>query len=743
MNRSLLYLLSFLSAVLGVSLSGAALAEGSSELNGTGAADYRAFLETGYGGGTTSGVPRKTLLYAYVVAGEKLALGQSGMGLGVAAIKVNSIDGATTLATFNTASGCGLIGTRAQEVNGPLAARAGGYPQCTYAPAATGIYQIEFLAPSNSGSPDPTPTLTTAQWPAPAAGNSTVAAWDVTVLAGTTAKKGRVYAKYMSLNVGSNGDFINLKVNFLTRDGYQYAVTQKLDPYGYIFFANNKGLTKANGDPSYLSGSQASTFHSPASTDTASDTTAKIFLNTPDTTLPTTSGGEWLRLAAPQIAPAPTGLSFTGRDGTAGYAGSTNGYLTGGTFTFTNPGGGNGDGTFAYRLTIPLSANGTSKDRVILGTAAVGADTVSWDGLDGNGNPVPAGAINYAASVELYGGEIHFPLLDVENSSGLIIQRQAPNPAPTTLDNDPYTVYWDDSAVTVVGTPPSPVSNLGGVSSVPAVHTWSGTYGNVQTIDTWAFYPSSPTVSGNGVVIRSADIRIVKAAVSTGAPRGHATLYTLDVSNLTATTIGPVQVTVTDPLPAWGTALTWTCATGCSPASGNGNLSTVVTLTGTTAVRINVSVVTSNTQTAGASVTNTGASTRAKDAVDPALANNTSSVPLTVRDPVTALSIVKEQRNVTQNGAFAATNMSVKPLDAVQYRLTYTATGDTSFTTFTLRDPLPAQLAPAGNATLTCPNGTTVSVSPAGQLYSINLVTPCGTINPGDTGTLLIPATVR
>jgi hypothetical protein len=728
-----------LAALLIALLLTSALAAGSKDLNGSGPTDYRAYLETGYNGGVTSGIPRKTLLYAYVIAGEKIALGSSGQGLGTAAINVRNQAG--TLLTSFTGAACGVIITRAQEVAGPLAITAGGYAQCSYTAASTGIYQIEFIAPNNASAGNPAPLPTTSQWTA-AAGDSTIAAWDVTVYTGTTAQTGRVWTNYFALNTGTNGKVINLNVNVLTRDGYQYAIKQQLDPFGYIFFANNKGITDASNNPSYTSaiGTNAS-FHAPNTADTATDYTAKIFLLPPSAALPASFGGEWLKPASPTLPPTPSGLTFTGRDGTTGYAGSTGGYLTGGTFSFSNPGATN----FAYRLIIPLSANGTNTDRFLLGTATPGSNSVSWDGLDGSGAAVPAGNTSYTAFVKLYGGEVHFPLLDVENSSGLTINRLT-LPGTTGTDNDPYQVYWDDRGLNPIGGPTVPIQALKGVSSNPPTHVWgdaTGTgFGNNNTVDTWSFYPSGPATNGSGIVVRSADIRIVKAAVSTAALRGYFTRYTLDVSNLSATP-GPLSVTVTDPVPAWASSLTWTCAAACTPASGSGAVNTVVNLSGTTAVRINVSAGTPASLTSGSSVTNTASSTRANDATDPDATNNTSSVALTVRDPVTSLTLVKTQRNVTQGGTFTATNISVLPAEQIQYRLAFTVAGDKSFTAATLKDALPAQLLAVGSATLTCPNGTTGTFTPVGQLLTVDLAATCGTLNPGDTGNVVVLTRVR
>jgi len=729
-----------LSAVLLASLLlSHARAEGSRDLLGSGPNDYRASMETGYGNGILYNVPRKTTLYVYAKVGEQLALGTSAMGVGAAAINVYTLNGTATVAAFSGAA-CGLIQNRAQEALGPATAYPGGYTPCLYPVTTAGIYRVEMFAPSNTAT-NPPARLVSSGWTTPVgAGEATLAAWDVSVLsAAATEQKGRVYAKYMALNVGNNSIKINLGVYAQTRDGYLYKVQQFIDPYGFIFFANNKGVKLANGNPSYAS-SSGTGFTSPADPDSSTEFTAKLFLNAPDPSIPATSGGEWLLPATATLPPTPANLSFTGVDGTANYAGSSSGYTTGGTFTFTNP----GSTPFAYRLTVPLSSNGTNIDRVLLGTASPGSTSVTWDGLDGNGNPVAAGNTSYVASVKLFGGEIHFPMIDVENSAGLTITRQ--NLAGSG-DADPSLIYWDDRPLPQTGGPTTPLFTRKGVSSTTPTHVFgdnTGTgFGNNQVIDTYSYYPSGPTNAGSGLTVRSADIQIVKTAVSTGAPLGHATRYTLDIKNNSATP-GPVQTTVTDALPAWASAMTWTCPAGCAATSGTGSLSTLVTLSGTTPVRINVSLTTSASRTVGETVINTGVATHANDAVDPITANNTSSVNLSVRAPVTSVNILKQQRNVTRGGAFTATNMNVSPGETVQYRLTYTATGDTFFpSTFSVRDGLVPQLTPAGTATLTCPNGTTATVTPTGQNYIVNLVPICGAIQAGDTGTLVITATVR
>ncbi len=736
-------------------------AEGTRDLLGKGTTDYRAFLETGYNNNAvTAGVVRKTTLYAYVQNGEKLALGQSGIGLGTAAINVYTLTGTAALASF-TGTTCGLISTRAQEDLGPSLAYTGGYTACTYAPTSTALYRIEFLAPAATSNKNPTATLASAAWPTPTATDATIAAWDVSVLSSANAEqKGRVYATYFALNAGGNGITINLNVTAQTRDGYQYQVKQLIDPFGYIFFANNRGLrdgTAAN-TPSYQSAPVTNTnFLSPGAADTTTEYTAKLFLNPPSAALPATSpSGEWLRPTTPTLPPIPTNLSFTGRDGTAGYAGSTNGYLSGGSFSFTNP----GTTPFAYRLTIPLSQTAGATDRVLYGTAAPGGNTASWDGLDGAGNPVPVSGASYTASVKLFGGEIHFPLLDVENSKGLWISRQ--NQAATTdVDSDAGRVYWNDntSPPLLGNTPSNPLFTPKGVvsSSASPAHSWgdgsAAGFGNDNIIDTWAYYPSSPAISGNAVVVRQADIRVVKTTSSTGAASGRKVYYQLRAQNLSAGTPGPLTATLTDPLPAGVSAMTWTCASGCASTGGSGAVNTAVTLTGGAEVVVNVVATVSTGVANGTVITNTATVTRAQDATDPndgtASSNNVSSVDLTTRAALSSLSLAKTVRNVTQSGAASSGTIQGKPQDVLEFVLTFTNAGDTNATKSLVRDLFAPNLLANGNATLKCPSGATSSVTPTTDattgrpLYSVDAVTVCGQLLPGQSGSLTIPARVK
>jgi hypothetical protein len=78
-------------------------------------------------------------------------------------------------------------------------------------------------------------------------------------------------------------------------------------------------------------------------------------------------------------------------------------------------------------------------------TVAPGLECVSWDGLDGLGDPVPDGT-NIPVRVSFYTGLTNLPMYDVENHrNGFRVNLVRPN---VTACGDPITpprIYWDDS----------------------------------------------------------------------------------------------------------------------------------------------------------------------------------------------------------------------------------------------------------------------------------------------------------
>lgn len=147
--------------------------------------------------------------------------------------------------------------------------------------------------------------------------------------------------------------------------------------------------------------------------------------------------------------PNVSSLSFTDDDGEDDTfsPGSTIGVQDTGVFTFTS----NVDNA-TYAITIDTNKDGQygTGDRVLIGSATNGVNTVTWDGNYANGNPVPEG--NYSARLQLRIGEFHFVARDVEASggtydnqtwaNGLTIYRAT---GPTTQES--VRIFWDDVSV--------------------------------------------------------------------------------------------------------------------------------------------------------------------------------------------------------------------------------------------------------------------------------------------------------
>ncbi|MFQ3664067.1 MAG: hypothetical protein SNJ69_16965, partial [Chloroflexaceae bacterium] len=446
---------------------------------------YRAFLEW-HATLTTAGIPRQSTIKAFVRAGEQIFIGSSVMGFGQGDVIIRAPnDPPGTWPPRPDARRCtqrgtgtyGLIENLAQEVAGPQPAP-GGYVPCVVSAAETtaagdGIWEFDFISANPNAPPDnnPVPPIrATDEWAGRVADrqNFAIAAWDVSVRApgpgGTAGPEipGRVFANYLALNMGGNAvngnpPDVGLYSRFyiLTYDGYGYQVDMNgIDPFGYIFFANAKGITDLTGRPIYrslqLTGSNLDqtlppgyTIYNPRLPDNlaTNDVTHKIFfdLNGPDPTLPASapsaSGQTWL-LTAPQPPPQPANLTFVGEEGTPGQAGTN---PLGGFFVFDNTGG------TSYTLILDINRDGifgNANDRTLNGAAENGTNRVYWDGLDGTGARVPAGPQSFSAQLQLNRGEVHFPFIDVENHpNGHRLLRVRPPAAAG--DPDPSLVYYN------------------------------------------------------------------------------------------------------------------------------------------------------------------------------------------------------------------------------------------------------------------------------------------------------------
>jgi gliding motility-associated-like protein len=488
------------------------LAEGSKELNANGG--NRAYLFSGTVGNLSFPFPTQGTMKVYAKAGESIYFGSSAQGIGNGTMVIRSPDGKTY--TSGSSATVGLIANRSQELVGPLP-NAGGYTPYIQPVLAgqDGVWEVDFM-PVNNNAINVDPIASNAAWLQPA--GQYIAAFDITVRdASSNFLNGRVYTNIFMGLLGAYDIGFNAVVKVLTKDGYLYNLDNNGQAGdGFSFFANNKGFKNANGTPSYKSVDNVTSFNvqDPRSADTQSDITHKIFINTPAADLPaianTPGGTTWL-LNTPFV-PSISNVTFTGMEGTASKAGTA---PLGGNIGFTSTGNG------SYTISIDIDKNGLftdAIDRKLTGTVNAGANTVYWNGLDGLGNKAPASISVYNININanVYAGEVHFPFFDVErNVNGIKLTRLNGFSSPD------YKVYWDDSPISVIGTPSAPVTNLTGLSSLVNGHKWGTAgagaleFGNEKSIDTWAYVSAAPLIASLSFQLQEADLQVSGGAATT------------------------------------------------------------------------------------------------------------------------------------------------------------------------------------------------------------------------------------
>ncbi len=629
-----------------------AIAEGSQDLVSSGG--DRPYLE--FRDDTSGGIPRRTIIKVYAKEGETINLGSSAVGIGNGVIRYRNPN--------NNAGTCGAVGrilNRAQEIAGPGDGSGGTFVPCkvTIGPGQAGIWEIDFVSPNQANGTNPAVAAGTANWTQPN-GVSYISAWDVTVRADSSntgaKRKGRTYANYFAFNIGGNGRSLSSQFFILTKEGYQYDLDLNgLDPYGFILFANRNGFfEQSSGDSIFRSlqmtganiGQQIPPgygFQNPNDPDLGIYITHKTFINLPDPSMPSSAnsptGSTWL-LSPPLPPPIPTGVEFTGIEGTPGQAGTN---PLGGTLSFNSP------TQSAFSITIDLNNDGdygNGNDRTFVGRAVVGANSVFWDGLDGNQTPVLPSTIPYNVRVNLYGGEAHFPMIDAEqNPRGLILRRLNQPAGPTSEDEDPFNVYYDDrnlggdfslcasgETTTNAGvTDPVCYGNgsadrdpLTGINSSAGAHEFTNNFGDRRGIDTWVYYPSADVALQGGIVIKEADLIVNKEVDLDVANPGDALEYTITVTN-----DGPSDETgigFEDQIPASLTNVSWSCNItsgngSCGDDSGTGNdINTTLDLNNQAVATYTVTGIISSS--ASGQITNSAKAIRNNDITDPDLTNN-------------------------------------------------------------------------------------------------------------------------
>lgn len=635
-------------AILGTGVQ-PAMAAGSGNLWPNGASGNRANTEWRTGSYGNGALTRRTLIKAYMTAGQVLMLGSSAIGQGASDIRVydpGTVVGAIgteaipAVANFscNTqrlAGGApalqGMITSRAEELAGPdtipVGGVAGGYVPCHFSAPVSGIYSIAFIGPAGTasnadGSIGQDIALAKAN-DFDATQGTSIAAWDATVRANLTSTlniTGRVFTYYLALFTGGNGLPVFPSIYAVTSDAYKYRVDLRgMDPNGWLVYGNQVGfldsdgttplyhdaVANATGSPGQLTGIQGGV--------SLARPTFPLFFEPPAAVTIAALG-----IPAAPIAPIMSSISFTGTVG-----GNTSLVNSGGTFRFTT----NVPGVYD----IVISRDGVNFDptlpanRSLRGVVlAPGNHTALWNGRDNSNVAFPVGS--YQAHVSLHGGEYHFPMIDVENDTQggpTLTMLNPPGGICPALTGGCNAAFYDDRAYMTVGgtvvdsgntvgsvlcgvTPPATAASntitgfnsttaqrafgaaSGGNTNVPC----TGSFGDAKGLDIWTYNLSNTVVAPLNIVAAAADIRITKAVSDATPGVGTNVTFTVAARNLGPNNATGVQVR--DVLPAGVTFVSATPSQGAySTGTGIwniGNLATGATVT----LQITVTVNTTN-----------------------------------------------------------------------------------------------------------------------------------------------------
>jgi uncharacterized protein (TIGR02145 family) len=331
-------------------------------------------------------------------------------------------------------SGAGHISTFSEAIAGPSAIAAGGYNALFYSPMMTGDYFIEFYFPTGGFPPKPDRTK--------------FKYFDITVAnMSNVAIDGRLWSKAWQCTADANGisNAFNGKFYIYSNDSVVTSINcNGMAPYVFTIACNQWGCYNTGNfinDRRSVTGKRILPQY-------------KIFLNNPD------------------ISVYPTGI-----------LGSIIPPVR-----FIGSCAGNGeikiDVTKAGNVEIVLNINpapGIQAEDVEISTSVVaGMNTIPWDGLDGNGNPV-ANGFTFQISINYIVGLTNLPFYDIdEHPNGFIIDLVRPAGA------DPL-VYWTDALL-------GGTQNLTGCTyALPSTgcHTVSLSVGNNNTINTWWYATST------------------------------------------------------------------------------------------------------------------------------------------------------------------------------------------------------------------------------------------------------------
>ena len=538
-------------------------AEGSKDLYPKGVKGGRAYLRTSVKEAIAFPFPTVGTHYVYAEEGEQIALGSSVQSGVDKYIRLYAPNGEEVELVFEKNGG--WIFTRERELVGPKlpdAKSMGKGFMPIYYPVpkgGAGVYRVEFFGMRTTVEDDILSlTYALADDKIKVGGGNYMSAWDISVakLTGTTWNwvSGRVFTTSIAMyNPSSDKNQFRPNSGFygvfkvLTKDGYIYNVDNNGNQgLAFTFMVNNQGFHQIGEPktPSYESipiteaADVQNRYYDPRKADNDVVVTQKIFYNIPDSNMPEEAiaamdgGKTWLNTPEKQLNVAD--LRIEGVDGTLNQAGTKGAYIK-----FKNENGGE------YKISIKSKTANNFPVRVLKGTTTIGENEIYWDGKDGAGHDVPAGSIDMQVELQLHGGEVHFPYIDVElNENGIIIELLSSDTRSVRSDK----VYWNDVSIGNgggdFGSKPNPRNASHnvfpeGVSSRSNGHIWgvgttnsTGTFGDNHGIDTWTFIQGDASSTEFEVEVKIADLSIVSVdSDKAKLKKEEEVTYTIKVKN--------------------------------------------------------------------------------------------------------------------------------------------------------------------------------------------------------------------
>jgi conserved repeat domain len=381
----------------------------------------------------------------------------------------------------------GYISNYAQAIAGPngLDGVSSGYNAQTFTPTKNGEYWVEIYQSWDGGSNAYT------DW-------RNAPFWDMGVYRNASSKKisGRVHSDKWGFTA-TDGNNYSIGAGSVTEaSSYCYtddqvvlklSFTTGMSPMAYALSMNNYGVTNTG---NWLNDRKSITN---GSTSPSLANGFPVFLNVPDPTCYPVCGSS----AVPSL-PNPAILK----------RGSN--YL----LKFNAPQAGDYIILFDFDKNDGAYTAGSADRWVEKPDQAAGISTYSWDGKDGLGNVIPPSQM-VNLIIFFRKGRVNIPLYDVElNLGGLRIDAVSPDNVSNAR------LYWDDSGLTTYFSSSDPNNNNSTVAgwnnsitgSVSPAHAWNGNgnpsqtipapadgagsitpntfsddYGNVRTINTWAW----------------------------------------------------------------------------------------------------------------------------------------------------------------------------------------------------------------------------------------------------------------